>query len=584
MQIDAGVLPFSRYGSYVSVLHGTGSGRLRIRNAHDNQEADLFTVAFSARGIPVAFDVTVAPGVLTVAAAEGGARLWLHGDGGLVIDADGLDVELSPTLGLYGFGYVRRPGELTLQPALHQVVTRVDVPVGQVALTAEWPAPAGFLHCSRADVRVTPAGGRSRTVLRMSEYDDAPPLPDLDAEAEIAATRRDWERFLAGMPAVPDRFRGSAELAWYTMWLSVVRARGMFAYDAMLMSKHKMFQVWSWDHCFNALALVRADPAAALEQFQLPFRRQLPTGELPDSMSDTRLVTTFTKPPIHGWCLSRLLRHCDPPHPVLRNLRDGLARWTRWWFEHRDFDRDGLPCYAHSNDSGWDNNTLADAGVPVESPDLAAYLILQMHALADLEDRLGDPVAAADWRERADRLRGLLLDALWTPTGFVARASGSHDSDPHPTSLLVLMPLVLGDLLPDDKRAVLVARLERDFLAPGGPATEALSSPKHVGEGEGYGMRGPIWASITYLLVDGLDRGGHRQLAARIARGFCEMVDRSRGMYENYEARSGAGRHVPGYTWTAAVHVLLLHEYVLDADDRAGDGAARRLTCGPVRG
>lgn len=34
-----------------------------------------------------------------------------------------------------------------------------------------------------------------------------------------------------------------------------------------------------------------------------------------------------------------------------------------------------LPHYKHGNDSGWDNASLFHAGMPVEAPDLASFLI-----------------------------------------------------------------------------------------------------------------------------------------------------------------------------------------------------------------
>jgi len=559
--VDLTLLPFSRYGSYLSVL--TREDALAVRNAHDNQETDLLTIRLQAGGAPVAFTVEHVPGALTLSSPQGQARVWLLGDWGLVVDAAaGLDVQVSPQLGLYGFGYQRRPGEFTLQPALNQVVTRVDVPRGKAAIATRWPAPHGYLHCDQADVLARDDGDGVRVVLRMSEDDELAPLPELDADLEIDATRQAWDAFLATMPAVPAEHRSTAQVAWYTLWMSTVRARGLFAHDAVLMAKTKMFQVWSWDHCFTALALAGAQPELAWQQFRLPFERQLPGGRLPDSISDTRLVTTFTKPPVHGWCLSRLLPQLDLPLAELRRTCADLARWTDWWLTERDFDGDGLPAYVHSNDSGWDNNTLADAGVPIQAPDLAAYLVLQLSALADLHERLGDAAEASVRRLQAQALQDRLLEQLWTPTGFVARAVGSHQSDPNPTSLLVLMPLVLGDRLPAEQREILVDRLEREFLTAGGPATEALASPRHVAEGEGYGMRGPVWPSITYLLVDGLARAGCDVLARRIATGFCAMVRRTGAMYENYEARSGAGRNVPGYTWTAAVYLLLLTEHL----------------------
>jgi hypothetical protein len=64
----------------------------------------------------------------------------------------------------------------------------------------------------------------------------------------------------------------------------------------------------------------------------------------------------------------------------------------------------------------------------------------------------------------------------------------------------------------------------------------------------------------------GLRRGGRLELATDIARRFCDMVQRSIGNFENYDSLTGQGLREQGYSWTAAVHVLLLHEYLRNGE------------------
>jgi len=122
------------------------------------------------------------------------------------------------------------------------------------------------------------------------------------------------------------------------------------------------------------------------------------------------------------------------------------------------------------------------------------------------------------------------------------------------------MPLVLGELLERSKFDALVEALERDYLTEHGLATEMPSSPLY--EADGY-WRGPIWAPSTYLIVDGLRRGGRGDLAREIARRFCHMIRSvAMGNYENFDALTGRGLRAPGYTWTASVFLLLVWEYL----------------------
>ena len=55
----------------------------------------------------------------------------------------------------------------------------------------------------------------------------------------------------------PDReTEDFVRVTWYNLWSCFVRAEGCYVNDTMLMAKKMMTSTWSWDHCFNALAIV----------------------------------------------------------------------------------------------------------------------------------------------------------------------------------------------------------------------------------------------------------------------------------------------------------------------------------------
>jgi glycogen debranching enzyme len=120
------------------------------------------------------------------------------------------------------------------------------------------------------------------------------------------------------------------------------------------------------------------------------------------------------------------------------------------------------------------------------------------------------------------------------------------------SSLLNLMPLVLGERLPAPIREALATRIH-DHLTEHGLATEPTSSAHY--EDDGY-WRGPIWAPSTALLEDGLRASGHPELADAVSARFRALCERS-GFAENFDARTGAGLRDRAYTWTAAVYLML---------------------------
>lgn len=347
----------------------------------------------------------------------------------------------------------------------------------------------------------------------------------------------------------------AAALAAYVLWSATVAPAGFVSRECVLMSMHWMDKAWSWDHCFNALALAPGLPDLALDQFLLPFDHQDAAGALPDSVTQAEVLFNFVKPPVHGWALRRLRERAGRAlsREELETLHDRLARWSRFWLDHRRRPGHALPHYQHGNDSGWDNATTFDRERVVEAPDLAAVLVLQLEEVAALAADLGRP--AASWRAERDALLDALVEQLWTVDGFVAR--GALDGRPGgSTSLLSLVPLVLGDRLPAHVRTVMVTRLQ-DHLTEHGLATEPVGSPHH--EADGY-WRGPVWAPSTALLEDGLRAAGYEALADTVSDRFRRLCERS-GFAENFDARTGAGLRDRSYTWTAAVYLSLAADW-----------------------
>ncbi|GAA3439290.1 amylo-alpha-1,6-glucosidase [Kutzneria kofuensis] len=352
----------------------------------------------------------------------------------------------------------------------------------------------------------------------------------------------------------------AAELACYVLWSATVAPEGFLGRPGVLMSKHWMDKVWSWDHCFNALALAPGAPELAWDQFSVMFDHQDPTGVLPDSVTHSEVLYNFVKPPIHGWALGALRRLL-----VGRLGRDELieayhrvARWTDFWLTCRRAPGDALPHYQHGNDSGWDNATTFDPERVVVTADLAAFLVLQLRELADLAAELGLADDSARWDGLATTTRNALLDELWTGDRFYTR--GVHTGQKWSTdSLLDLMPIVLGEHLPGSVGTVLAERIAA-HLTPHGLASELPASSHY--RSDGY-WRGPIWAPATMLVVDGLRRAGHGDLARRVSDRFRALCEAS-GFAENFDALTGEGLRDRAYTWTASVYLLLARAHVAD--------------------
>jgi glycogen debranching enzyme len=306
------------------------------------------------------------------------------------------------------------------------------------------------------------------------------------------------------------------------------------------------------------MALSYHNPAMAWDQFMLLFDFQDDCGLIPDSVNDSHITWNYCKPPVHGWALAKMMRNMRLSGMQIQEAFNKLEKWTLWWLNYRDQDKDGICEYNHGNDSGWDNSTVFAKLPPIESPELQAFLILQMEVLADLARQLNQPGQAAQWQSKSEQMLDKMVRHCFRDGLPRAVRSTAHETI-HNQSLLLYIPVILGRRLPHDIRNSLVEVLKSDkFLTDFGYATESPQSPFY--KPDGY-WRGPIWAPSTMLILDGLKQCGQDQLVKNTAVKFCNMVQKS-GCAENFDALTGEGLRDRAYTWTASVFLILAHEFL----------------------
>jgi hypothetical protein len=419
-----------------------------------------------------------------------------------------------------------------------------------------------FQMCRHIHATLLPDPRTGRFECLLQEYTSDPDEPALKTtfEQDVKAAAAEFAAWSRKMPAVPRKYRDAAELAAYVMWSAVAAPEGNFGDPPMLMSKNWMCQVWNWDNLFNAWACSYGMSDLAWRMFRLHLDHQLPSGALGDGINQHNIGWTYCKPPLHGWVLRRMMETSRLSKAQLAQVYAPMAAATKWWLQRRDSDGDGVPGYQHGNDSGWDNATVFDVGVPVESPDLAADLIVQMHALADVAGKIGKAKDATAWRKNADDLLKRLLAHSYKDGRWIAPRGGDHSTASPSDCLLPYQTLILGKLLPPEIHKQMAADLAEPgrFLTPWGLATESLRSSMFTPTGY---WRGAIWPPTTLIIVDGLARCGHKALAKDIAKRYCDMCAKS-GFAENFHPITGAGQNDPAYTWAASVFLILAHEYL----------------------
>ncbi|MGC9350293.1 MAG: amylo-alpha-1,6-glucosidase [Anaerolineae bacterium] len=555
---DVSQTPFSRYGSYLTVAYrdrldlALGPG-LYIRSVHGHGvvRPELFHLAWP-NGEPVALaEVEACPSRLTLDHPAGGRVVICLPEPGMIRlhgESTGLRLQMAA-----GPGVVAHPEDegrwvVNSRPSYRRYMfepmkgaVSVDASaVGHSAVTVDLLPEAGVF-----DVAIDEFG--SSWI----------PQRRADFETCVSEVEKDFEAWVEGMPDVDTAWQRALQWAAYVNWSCVVEPCDRLKRPAMYMSKNHMCQVWSWDNCFNAMALSYGHPRLAWDQFMVMVDHQDAYGAFPDALNDFVKHYNFSKPPVHGWALEFVRKHqpdfCSRER--LSEIYQAFSRWARWWLIYRVAPDERLPHYLHGNDSGWDNSTMFDEGVPLIAPDLAALLALHCSELAVLARELGAADEAMRWRRTAQQLIDGLIGTLWREDHFVAMRQEDHKIV-ESASLIPCIPIALGHRLPQPIRAALVKQIRR-FVTPHGVATEDPDSPHYTPDGY---WRGPVWAPSTMLIVSGLNAVGEIELARQISERFCKTCAQS-GFAENFDALTGEGLRDPAYTWTASVFIVLAHEF-----------------------
>ena len=204
--------------------------------------------------------------------------------------------------------------------------------------------------------------------------------------------------------------------------------------------------------------------------------------------------------------------------------------------------------------------------IPVDLNSLLYHAERMIAVLRAFRGRAGDAGVARQFAEAAaDRRRALLAAAYDPATGFfydVRWRSGARVTD-RPT-LAAASPLYFGLATPEQGRAV-AARLEREFLKPGGFVTTLIASGQQWDAPNG-------WPPLEWLTIEGVRRYGRADLADAARDRWLALnrrTYRSTGkMMEKYDVvdvrrSAGGGEYATqdGFGWSNGVALALAGQH-----------------------
>jgi glycogen debranching enzyme len=347
-----------------------------------------------------------------------------------------------------------------------------------------------------------------------------------------------------------------SRLAAYITWSNMVHDEGQLKRYAMYMSMNWMTNIWSWDNCFGAIALAKENPELAYDQYIFFKELQDASGMLPDYANTVYASYASAKPPIYGWAYRYMMQRNDAFKDVdrLKEVYDFVESFTKFWLEERTHN--GMPYYTHGNESGWDNGTNYEEGVPIASPDLLAFLIDQIDFLIEVGQKLS--INIDNWKIKVEKLLDQLM-TLWHGNQFRPYLINEGRFVTTGDSLQNYVPILIADRLkPSIKNQLIKGLLEDNrFLTKYGLATESVSSDFYAYNGY---WKGPIWAPTMLIFIDAVKNSGNQEEAQDLAERFIKCMEIG-GMAENFDPLTAEGLVDPSFAWTSSVYLTLTDEF-----------------------
>lgn len=534
--IDLAKVPFARKGSYLSILNqqdGEDIDRgkkdeLYLSRTWNNscavKRADLIRICLIQDGKEIPYQYIATPSLLRLESEYGYVEFCIRGD---VFRFRGRGVTLRCQAEMWGHeGSVDRE-DGTWEISFSMIGKFLFAPLsgkmhaqGGLNWMYQTPEPVTIDFSADSEQNFE---GVIHTYLsngqREEHYEDFDEI--------VRDNQNDFLDWCNKYPSVPAEFEETRELAAYIVWSHVMVPYGKLTSEMVYMSRNSLADAFGWQQGYQAMAVYQ-DIRQAWNFLCNMFDYQLSDGQLPDWVNDYCNTYLSCKPPFQGFAFDWLWEHGDMDKLKVEDytkLYAPLAKWALWWFNYRDSDDDDIPQYSHPDESGWDDGSIFSKGVPVESPDLCAFLILLTEALSKIARKVGRRSDARYWKERSDRLLADMIREFWDGEHFVAKLSGSHEIVGG-QCVALYQPIILGRRLPEEIRCKLIKDLsdENGYLCQHGIASEHQGSP--LFELRNGFCRGVVVSPVQLMMVIGIWNAGAEEVARDIAYRFCRKVQR----------------------------------------------------------
>ncbi|MEI6337335.1 MAG: trehalase family glycosidase [Verrucomicrobiota bacterium] len=282
-----------------------------------------------------------------------------------------------------------------------------------------------------------------------------------------------------------------------------------------------------------------------------------------------------------------------------RQIFPNLSRYLDFWIKQHAAPH-GLYRWRHSWHSGFDNEISGTIFQPdaVLSPDLNAYLYLELRAMAFLSEALGQTDSVETYSQKADQLRDAINDRLWDDTLGTYAAYDLINNQPRVSlelaknntggdtedgigryaylSCPALLPLFAGIATPDRAERMIRAYVLAPEHFRSSFGIRSLSKASEYYNQARWGApsrfsdpriltnsnwQGPVWIPLNWFVFHALLRYGFasdaQALVADTEKVLASCISRLGYMRENFDAETGEGLYADRFgSWNILADIM----------------------------
>lgn len=429
-----------------------------------------------------------------------------------------------------------------------------------------------------------------KTLEFVTEYEDAntPELDEFIRTAFAGLTRQTKGEFSSAVDAMRD------VMAWNT--IADTKNNRVFTSITRFWIDKKFGGWFMWVSDIFMHALMNAwagDWTTARNSIKSAIDNNTPAGNLACMMAEFSEWVDRSQPPVFGFFVYKYYL-LTGDRELLEEVMPALLRAHRWWFAHRDGNKNGLlelgssgvgnghfnhTKLAAKDEAAMDNSPMYDRArfipetntMDMEDVAINSLLVLEGECLAFLSGGVcSDVEVAKELSARAAELGGKINDCLWDD-GRKLYANKLWNGDfvcPTPTSFY---PMAAG-IVSEERIDYLVSHIfdENEFWTEF-PLPSVWTRDPSVHDNVYW--RGRTWAPHNFFTYVGLKRAGRDAEAARLVKKimvhFCRLWETEHACYENHNAFTGEGGDSvdadPFYGWGAMYPLMWIMEH-LDID------------------